>query len=147
MCMAQAADVFGTGIVAGAFLLAAFAVHPAVASLDPRSQVLLRQELIRRLSRLLPPFMLLPIPSAVTAIILCPTRIHRWLDTAGCALSLATIATTMAVNAPLNRRFARWQPDALPTNWQEYVRRWNAGHWIRLAAAVAAFLCAILAAS
>ena len=62
MCIAQAADIFGTGLVAGAFVMGAFAVHPAAASLDPAPHVALRQELIRRLSRFLSPFMLLPVP-------------------------------------------------------------------------------------
>jgi len=29
MCIAQAADIFGTGLVAGTFVMGAFAVHPA----------------------------------------------------------------------------------------------------------------------
>jgi len=73
MCIAQAADIFGTGLVAGAFVMGAFAVHPAAASLDPAPHVLLRQELIRRLSRFLPPFMLLPVPSSLYALGLCRT--------------------------------------------------------------------------
>jgi len=46
VCIAQAADIFGTGLVAGAFVMGAFAVHPAAARLDPAPHVLLRQELI-----------------------------------------------------------------------------------------------------
>jgi hypothetical protein len=34
MCIAQAADIFGAGLVAGAFFMGAFAVHPAAARLD-----------------------------------------------------------------------------------------------------------------
>ena len=97
MCIAQAADIFGTGLVAGAFVMGAFAVHPAAASLDPAPHVLLRQELIRRLSRFLPPFMLLPVPSSLCALGLCRTSVSRPLDALGCALSLATVAITVAV--------------------------------------------------
>jgi hypothetical protein len=32
MCIAQPADIFGTGLVAGAIMMGAFAVHPAAAS-------------------------------------------------------------------------------------------------------------------
>ena len=147
MCIAQAADIFGTGLVAGAFVMGAFAVHPAAASLDPAPHVLLRQELIRRLSRFLPPFMLLPVPSSLCALGLCRTSVSRPLDALGCALSLATIGITVAVNAPLNRRFASWSPDALPRDWKRDVHRWNVAHSIRMTSALGAFACAILAAS
>ena len=144
MCIAQAADIFGTGIVAGAFVVGTFAVHPAVARLDASPHVLLRQELIRRLSSFLPPFMLLPIPASVGALIFCRTSVAWPLDIFGCVLSLATIGITVAVNGPLNRRFARWSPEALPRDWQQYVRRWNVAHFMRMTAAVGAFVCATL---
>jgi len=69
------------------------------------------------------------------------------LDALGCALSVATVGITVAVNRPLNRSFARWSPDALPRDWQPYVRRWNLTHSVRMAVALGAFACAIFAAS
>jgi uncharacterized membrane protein len=69
------------------------------------------------------------------------------LDALGCALSLATIGITVAVNAPLNRHFASWSPDALPRDWKLDVHRWNVAHSIRMTSALGAFACAILAAS
>ena len=146
MCIAQAADIFGAGIVAGAFFLGTFAVHPAAAKLDPHCHVLLRHEMIRRLSRSLPAFMLLRVPASISALAVC--RLVDWrLDAVGCALSVTAIAITAMVNAPLNRRFARWPPDALPRGWERDVQRWNAAHSIRMIAAAAAFVCATLAAS
>ena len=146
MCVAQAADIFGAGIVAGAFLMGSFAVHPAAARLNTSPHVLLRQELIRRLGRWMPPFMLLPVLASTVAIMLCRTSVFWTLDALGLALSLATIGITIGINAPLNRRFASWSPDALPSGSQSYVDRWNVAHSVRTATAVAAFLCAIFAA-
>lgn len=147
MCIARAADIFGTGIVAGAFVMGTFAVHPAASRLDPSPHALLRQELIRRLAMFLPPFMLLPIPASIWALTLCRTSVAWGLDAFGCALSLATVGITVAINGPLNRRFARWVPDALPGDWKQYVRRWNIAHSIRMTVALGAFLCAIFAGS
>lgn len=147
MCIAQAADIFGAGLVAGAFFMGTFAVHPAAARLDASPHIVLRQELIRRLSKVLPPFMLLPIPASIGALTLCRTSVSWPLDALGCALSMATIGITVAVNAPLNRRFARWSPDSLPRDWQRYVRRWNVAHSIRMTVALGAFACAIFAGS
>jgi len=51
MCIIQAVDIFGAGIVAGAFLMGSFAVHPAAASNSASPHAQLRQEMIRRLAR------------------------------------------------------------------------------------------------
>ena len=146
MCVAQAANIFGAGIVAGAFLMGSFAVHPASARLNASPHVLLRQELIRRLAQWMPPFMLLPVVASTVAVMLCRTWVFRTLDALGLALSLATIGITVGVNVPLNRRFAGWSPEALPQDWQDYVDHWNVAHSARTATAVTAFLCAIFAA-
>ena len=147
MCITQAADIFGTRIVAGAFVMGAIAVHPAVARLDASHHIILRQEMIRRLQSFLPPFMLLPIPASIAALTLCRATVSWPLDALGCALSVATVGITVAVNGPLNRHFARWSPDALPRDWQRYVRRWNLAHSIRTTVALGAFACAIFAAN
>jgi uncharacterized membrane protein len=147
MCLAQAADVFGAGIVAGAFFIGTVAIHPAADQLETSAHVLLRQELIRRLTKYMPPFMLLPVVASVAAMILCPKPMLRILDLFGLLLSLATVGITVIVNAPLNRRFARWSADAMPTDWTIFVRRWNVAHGVRMTTAIAAFGCAALAAS
>src|SRR5215470_4769449 len=105
MCIAQMADVLGTGVVAGAFLMGTFAVHPAAARLDGSAHVLFRQELIRRLARRMPPLMLLPVFASIWAMALCRTAILWGFEALGLAMSLATIGITVAVNVPLNRRF------------------------------------------
>src|SRR5215469_3641024 len=144
MCIAQTADIFGAGLVAGVFLMGTFAVHPAVGSLDTASHLRLRQELIRRLSKFMPPIMFLPVVASVGAMMLCRSSVLWVSDTLGLALSLATIGITVSVNAPLNRRFAGWSPDALPLEWKSYIARWNVAHSVRMMAALGSFICAIL---
>jgi len=147
MCAAQAADIFGTGVVAGAFVTGSFAIHPAAARLGGSAHVLLRQELIRRLARWMPPFMVLPVFAAIGALTLCRTSVVWTLEAVGLALSLATIGITVGINVPLNRRLAAWSADALPQDRENYIGRWNLGHSARTVTAVAAFICAILASS
>src|SRR5215470_7032259 len=147
MCVAQAADIFGTGLVAGAFLMGSFAIHPAAARLGASAQMLLRQELICRLSRWMPLFVLLPVLASIGALTLCRESVLFTLDAVGLALSLATIGITAGINVPLNRRFAAWSPDALPQDWESYLGRWNVANSARTATAVAAFVCAILAST
>ena len=144
LCIAQAIDIFATGFVAGAFYTGTVAVHPATARLDAPSHLLLSQELIRRLQRALSPFMLLPVPAVIAAVVLCPTSVSWPVDALGCALSLATIGITVTINAPLSRRFARWSP---PSDWQQSIHQWNVAHVSRMTTAICAFASAILAGS
>jgi uncharacterized membrane protein len=145
MCFSQAVDILSTGIVAGAFAIGTFALHPAAARLDPPQHIVFRQELICRLSRFLPPFMLLPLAAAPAAATLCRAWARWPIDLVGFALSVATVGITVAINAPLNRRFARWSPDAPPPEWSEDIRRWNRAHTLRMTTAIGAFACAIFA--
>lgn len=54
MCAAATLSILGTGIVAGAFVMGTLAVRPAAAALDPAPHLVLRQQLIRRLSKIMP---------------------------------------------------------------------------------------------
>ena len=127
--------------------MGSFAIHPAAARLGASAQVLLRQELICRLSRWMPPFMLLPVFASIGGLTLCRESVLFTLDAVGLALSVATLGITAGVNGPLNRLFAGWSPDKLPQDWQSHVERWNVAHSARTVTAVAAFVCAILARS
>jgi uncharacterized membrane protein len=145
MCYAQAADLFCTGIVAGGFLIGTLAVHAAAEALEAPAHLRVRQELIRRLSRFWPPFMLAPIAVVPMAMTWCRTTVSVPIDAAGLVMSVATIGITLGVNAPLNRRFARWSESAVPVDWHEQIARWNSAHTLRMTTALGAFACAIAA--
>lgn len=145
MCIAQSIEVFATGMVAGVFVMGCFAVHPAAAKLGASSDLAFRQQLIPRLSKFMPPLMLLPIFACVAALMFRRTCVWWPLTILSGAFSLATLAITIVVNVPLNWRFARLGPDALSYDWDRWLRRWNAAHSARTATALAAFVCAILA--
>jgi hypothetical protein len=145
MCYAQAADVFCTGIVAGGFTMGAIAVHPAAGALAASPHMQFRQELIRRLSKLWPPFMLAPIVAAPLALTWCRGAVDSSMDLVGLLLSFLTVGITVVINAPLNRRFARWSGDTLPVGWHEQIERWNTAHMLRMISSLGAFVCAIVA--
>jgi hypothetical protein len=145
MCYGQAADVFCTGIVAGGFVIGSIAVHPAAETLAASPHVRFRQELIRRLSKRWPPFMLAPMVAAPLALTRCHGAVASSIDLLGLLLSLVTVGITVAINAPLNRRFARWSDDTLPVGWHEQIERWNTAHTLRMTSSLGAFVCAIVA--
>jgi len=139
---AYALNTFGTGLIAGAFLMGTLGVRFAAGRLDASEHVLFRHQLIHRLSKLMPPLMLLTV---VTSCILLPLSPGDWpVQTTGCFVSVATFGITLIVHAPLNRRFMQWSPNALPPDWETYVRRWDRADSVRLILATSAFVCAVL---
>jgi len=141
----QAIAILSSGLVAGIFVMGTFAVHPAVSELDAAAHMLVRQQLIRRLARFMPPLVLLPVAVIIAKLAFTPSGAGP-LDLFAGSFALATLAITVCANAPLNRRFARWKPDALPPDWKNQIRRWNFVHSLRMITSLAAFTCAILAA-
>ena len=138
-----------TGVVAGAFVMGTFGMRSAAAALEPGSQLVLRQHLIRRLSKVMPVLMLCAITTTGAALVFSVlsadlTSVNLlWKETAlrGLAfgLSLAMLVQTITVNRPINKLFLSWSAETLPADWQEYVRRWNTADSVRLAMGLIAF--------
>ena len=63
-----------------------FGIQPAAARLGASSHMVLRQELIRRLARWMPPFMFLPVFAGIAAMMLCRTSVFWTLDALGLAV-------------------------------------------------------------
>jgi len=138
-----------TGIVAGAFVMGTFGMRSAAAALEPRSHLVLRQHLIRRLSRIMPVLMLGAIATTGAALVFSPPSaaltsvnlLSKETALRGLAfgLSLAILVQTITVNSPINNLFLGWSAETLPADWQKYVRRWNTADSVRLAMGLIAF--------
>jgi uncharacterized membrane protein len=128
-------------------LMSTLGVRPAAAMLHLAQQVLLRQGLIHRVAKPIPLFILLPI--VASGVVLVSQRgSGAWpIVVRGWVFSFYTAAITVFVNVPLNRRFTRWSPSALPLDWQTHVRSWDRANAIRLILALAAFACAVISGS
>ena len=139
---ASTLNTFGTGILSGVLWMSALGLGPASAVLGPAQQVVLRQQLIKRLRILMTPFMLLPIVTSGTLLAL-NGKPRRVVVAAGFISSVAAVAVTIFVNVPLNRRFARWSAKNLPADWHIYVHQWDRANSVRFVLALAAFACAL----
>ena len=138
-----------TGIVAGAFVMGTFGMRSAAAALEPRSHLVLRQHLIRRLSRIMPVLMLGAIATTGAALVFSPPSaaltsvnlLSKETASRGLAfgLSLAILVQTITVNSPINNLFLGWSAETLPADWQKYARRWNTADSVRLAMGLIAF--------
>lgn len=67
----------------------------------------------------------------------------RWLFFSGGLLLLLGIVVTLAIEVPMNKQIAVWDPAAVPANWAEIRDRWLLFHNVRTAAGVFAFVCAL----
>ena len=142
---------FTTGVVAGAFVMGTFGMRSAAAALEPGSQLVLRQHLIRRLSKVMPVLMLCAIATTGAALVFSPpsadltsvSLLPRETALRGLAfgLSLAMLVQTITVNSPINNLnlFLGWSAETLPADWQKYVRRWNTADSMRLTMGLIAF--------
>jgi len=140
---------FTTGIVAGAFVMGTFGIRSATAALEPRSHLVLRQHLIRRLSKIMPVLMLGAIATTGAALVFSPPSaaltsvnlLSKETALRGLAfgLSLAMLVQTITVNSPINNLFLGWSAETLPADWQKYARRWNTADSARLAMGLIAF--------
>jgi hypothetical protein len=140
---------FTTGVVAGAFVMGTFGMRSAAAALEPGSQLVLRQHLIRRLSKVMPVLMLCAIATTGAALVFSPpsadlmsvSLLPRETALRGLAfgLSIAMLVQTITVNSPINNLLLGWSAETLPADWQKYVRRWNTADSVRLAMGLIAF--------
>jgi len=136
-------SIFATGIMAGAFVFATAGLRPAVAALGATEHVLARQQLIRRLSRVMPILMLFSVACTGGALWTTEMQSEWGSQLLAFLLSISTFLITLGVNVPLNIRFLTWSPDAPPVDWRRHVQRWNAADSVRLVAAVSAFAAAL----
>ena len=125
--------------------------YPAAAALEPRSHLVLRQHLIRRLSKIMPVLMLGAIATTGAALVFSPPSaaltsvnlLSKETASRGLAfgLSLAMLVQTITVNSPINNLnlFLGGSAETLPADWQKYVRRWNTADSVRLAMGLIAF--------
>jgi uncharacterized membrane protein len=68
-----------------------------------------------------------------------------YLLLAACGFGLVGSLVTIFVNVPINERVARWNPAALPSGYEEFLRRWWEWHQVRLVAMFAG-MCLVFAA-
>jgi uncharacterized membrane protein len=64
---------------------------------------------------------------------------------AACGFGLVGSLVTILVNVPINERVATWNPAALPTGYEEFLRTWWQWHQVRLVAMFTG-MCLVFAA-
>jgi uncharacterized membrane protein len=139
--------LFLIGLGAGEEVTVRYGVRGPLATLDDRSHIRLRQELIRTL-RVLVPATFLPAFGIGIAVAILDGRADgfafRW---AGVTAMLVWMVATFFGTVPINAAAMAWSPDTPPGNWKALVDRWERLNTVRTWAAVCAFACFLVAAA
>lgn len=146
MQILESINVFFAGLLAGAELTVRFGVRGPLAALDPEPQIRLRQGLIRTLRVLVPALYLPAFGSGLAVTALDPGGAGLGPRCAGVAALLVWTVTTFAGTVPINAAALDWQPTAPPADHDRTIRRWERLDTVRTGAAVAAFVCFLVAA-
>jgi len=84
--------------------------------------------------------------ASLSAIVVLHDAAKLWMGMSLLA-SLLVIAITMALEVPLNNKFARWELERIPDNWRHFRDAWLRNHWLRTYLGIAAFLFSLAAFS
>lgn len=131
-------NLLGAGVLAGEELVIRYGVSGPLASLDQRSQIRLRQALIRRLRILVPAVFALTILCAIARAVIAggAGSPFRW---AAIAALIVFISITLGGTVPINQAALTWDAATPPENWRALVRRWERLDTARTWAALIAF--------
>lgn len=141
----QAVGLVLAGLLAGTELVVRYGVQPALTRLPDQPHVLAGQALVRRLRVVVP---ILIVPTVLVAVaVLAIAGGHdglafRW---AGIGCLAAFLLTAFFGTVPINIQVNDWDPERPPADWQAVVARWERLDVLRSTAAIAAFVCFVVA--
>ena len=138
-------NLFFAGILAGMEFVIHYGLSTCAETLDDRSQLQLRQALVRRLRVLVPAFF---VPTALTGIavtVLDTTMPGFWFRCAGVLALLLWAVIRVIGTVPINSATLTWQLDTPPKDWKAQVNHSERFHIVGTWAAVAAFAFFLIA--
>ena len=121
------------GWIAGAELGSWCCVQPVVARLPYEQYVAAEQGMLRTFGRVMPRLMPLGVVLAIAlaTVSWSETPGVLWLRMAAAVCLATTVATTLMVNVPINRRTAGWRMSSDASEWRAMRDRWHAFQGIR----------------
>jgi hypothetical protein len=145
MVILECINIFFSGILAGLEIAAHYGFHEPALALDKKSQIILRQGIIRKLRWLVPAFF---VPTALTGIVLLFIKGM----TAGFLFRLIAVAAIIVwifvriiATVSTNSATLEWNPNEPPQNWKEQVDHAERFHSIGTGASIVIFICFLIA--
>ena len=143
----ELAAVVVAGTMVGNELAIALFVHPKLWRLDEATHVRAVQPLAAVLGAVMPFWYALTLLGSVGVAFLARPAgtFGHGLALAAAGLFAAMIVYTVLLPVPINNQVVRWRPEALPANWRELRRRWDALHAFRVVVLAVAFILLVAA--
>jgi len=138
-------SLFFAGLLAGEELVVRYGVHPSLAILDERSQVLARQGLIRRLRVLVPSILVPTVLAGIATLVFAGTGAGYAFRWTGVIALVAFVLITFLGTVRINEQIDTWSSDAPPPGWKATVHRWEQLDVFRSSASILAFACFLVA--
>jgi len=144
--LASAVATISTGLLAGAFVYAFFTVVPTFSEVPLKIHLPYRDALMRHNSVYVQIVMCLSIVTPLwLAYVTRESLSARSLAISASILSVTAFLVTRFGNVPINQMIRTWSADALPLGYQEFLNLWLMFHNIRTLAALAGFVCIVIA--
>jgi uncharacterized membrane protein len=116
-------------------------VNPAIWKLDESAQVKALGLLARSLGAVMPFWYFLSLILLIGETYVRRHGAHPHLLHASVAIWVVTIIYTVTILVPINKRIARLNADALPSEWRSEHGRWDTLHRWRILMLTIAFAC------
>ncbi|MBM3543638.1 MAG: DUF1772 domain-containing protein [Alphaproteobacteria bacterium] len=152
LCVVTFLAALGSALIAGIFFAFSAILIPALSRLAPASGIAAMQSILVTIKR--GPFVLVFFVTALLAVLLGIAAPFRWAEPdalyllAGSLLYLnGPFGVTLLRNMPLNNRLAHVKPDGETGAkvWKDYLPAWSWWNHVRVATALAAAACLIMA--
>ena len=135
------AGLFFAGILSGVEIALHYGLQGPTTVLSDRSQIQLRQALVRRLRVLVPALFLPTAVLGVVVMVIDGAAYGLWLRCVGVFGVVTWIAIRVIGTVPINSASVTWDLDAPPENWRALIDHAERFHIVGVWAVVLAFAC------
>jgi hypothetical protein len=140
-------NLFFAGILTGLEVAAHYGFRQPASLLDGKSQIILRQALVRKFRWLVPLFFM---PTAITVIILAVSSTNSIILILR-FIALATLGIWIYIRVfgtvKINSASLAWSPDSPPDNWREQIQKAEQFHITGTWLTAIVWVCLLISAS
>jgi hypothetical protein len=140
-------NLFFTGILAGLEVAAHYGFRGPASALEEKSQILLRQGLVRKLRWLVPLFFAPTILTAIALAVSSTNMTALLLRLMGLAAMGIWIYIRVIATVKINAASLEWSADSPPGNWREQIKKAERFHTIGTWLILMAWVCLLLSAA
>jgi len=132
-------NLFFAGMLAGMEFVIHFGIHAPTMALDEKLQIVLRQELVRRLRWLVPAFFVPTALSGIAVTIINSAIPGLFFRLAAVFAIIVWVFVRVVGTVRINSATLEWNPDMPPKNWMDLIGKAEQFHVVGTWAAVLAF--------